>query len=75
MANVILGLFALLCFFIGYVYLFNPTLAVKWDNSRRQMLGQGSVRQNQAWKAQAKRRGIMSIIVGILFLAIAAGVI
>ena len=75
MDRVFLSLFALLCFFVGYVYLFNHSLAMRWDNSRRQVLGQDDVRQNQAWEARARRRGILSIVVGILLLAIVAGVI
>lgn len=75
MDRAFLVVFALLCFFIGFVYLFRPALAMKWDNSRRRVLGQDDVRQNEAWEARARRRGIMSIVVGILFLAIAVGVI
>jgi len=75
MGSVFLSFFALLCFFMGYVYLFNRKLAARWDNSRRRMLGQTDVVRNAAWEAKATRRGIFAIITGILLLAIVFGVI
>ncbi len=61
--------FALLCFFVGYVYLFNHDLAAKWDNSRRKVLGQNAVERTTYWKNRARLRGVMSIAAGLLCLA------
>lgn len=73
MDSAFLGLFALMCFFLGYVYLFNHTLALKWGNSRRRVLGRVGLTRNAAWEVGARRRGIFAIITGVLLLAIVAG--
>lgn len=75
MDRILLALMALLCFYLGYTYLFNRDLAAKWDNSRRRTLGQDDLLRNAAWEGGARRRGILSMVVGILLLAIAAGVL
>ena len=75
MGNAILTLFAVLCFFVGYVYLFDREQAQKWDNSRRRVLKQGDLTRDSAWEAKATRRGIYSIITGVLMLAVVTGVL
>jgi len=70
MDTIILSTFALLSFGIGYVYLFQHDLAAKWDNSRRQVLGQEAVERDARWRNRARLRGVMSIAVGVLLLAI-----
>ncbi len=75
MDRVILILFALLSLFIGYVYLFRPELAYKWDNSQRHFRGVERSAQDAKWESRARRRGISAIILGIFLLAIVTGVI
>jgi hypothetical protein len=75
MGNVLLGLLALLSFYIGYVYLFNQDLAARWDSSRMKMLGSRVLERNEHWEARARRRGISAIIVGLLLLGLMTGVI
>ena len=75
MGNVLLGLLALLSFYIGYVYLFNQDLAAKWDSSRMRVLGNQVLERNERWENRAKRRGISAIIVGLLLLGLLTGVI
>ena len=75
MGSALLAVFALLFFFMGYVYLFDRERAEKWDNSRRRVLNQDDLTRNAAWEAKATRRGIFAIITGVLLLAIVAGVL
>lgn len=75
MGNVLLGVLALLSFFIGYVYLFNLDLAARWDGARMKMLGNHVLERNERWENRAKRRGISAIIVGLLLLGLMTGVI
>lgn len=75
MGNVLLGLLALLSFYIGFVYLFKPELAARWDGARLKMLGNRTLERNERWESRAKRRGISAIIVGLLLLGLMTGVI
>ena len=75
MGNIILGILAVLSFYIGWVYLFKHDLAEKWDSNRRRALGQSNLVRNAAWEVRATRRGISAIIVGILLIAMMTGVI
>ncbi len=75
MDQLLLGLLALVSFYIGYVYLFRHDLAHRWDASRRKVLNQTDVIRNATWEARARRRGISAIVVGVLLLAIAAGIL
>jgi hypothetical protein len=75
MGDVLLGLLALLSFYIGYVYLFNQDLAARWDGARMKMLGNRTLERTERWENRAKRRGISAIIVGLLLLGLMTGVI
>ncbi len=75
MGNAFVSLFAVLCFFVGYVYLFDRERAAKWDNSRRRVLKQDNLTRNAAWEAKATRRGIYAIVTGVLLLGIVSGVL
>jgi len=75
MDRVILGVFALLSFYVSYVYLFNHEQAYKWDNSQRHFRGVERGAQDSAWEARARRRGVSALLLGLFLLAIVTGVI
>jgi hypothetical protein len=75
MDRVFLGVFALLSFYVGFVYLFNQAQALRWDNSQRQLRGLSEVRQDATWEARARRRGISAFFLGAFLLAIVLGVL
>lgn len=75
MGDVLLGLLALLSFYIGYVYLFNQELAASWDGAWMKMLGNRTLERTERWESRAKRRGISAIILGLLLLGLMTGVI
>ena len=75
MDRMILSLFALLSFYIGFVYLFRRDLAARWDSSRKRALGRADVVRDKAWEAGATRRGASALVVGVLLLAIVTGVL
>jgi hypothetical protein len=75
MDRVLLGMLAVLSFYIGYIYLFNRDLAARWDSSRRRTLHQSELIRNAVWEARATRRGIFAFISGFLLLAIMTGVL
>jgi hypothetical protein len=75
MGNALLGLLAVLCFYIGVVYLFKRDLAARWDASRRRALSQSDLLRDARWEASATRRGVFAIIAGVILLAIMTGVL
>ena len=75
MDRVILIMFAALSLFVGYVYLFKPDLAIKWDNSQRHFRGVERKSQDEAWRRRARHRGVSAFILAVFLLAIASGVL
>jgi hypothetical protein len=75
MDRVLLSLFALLSFYIGYAYLFNHDLAARWETSRRRTLGQDDLVRDSKWEARARFRGISAIVLGLFLLAVATGMV
>jgi hypothetical protein len=75
MDKMILGLFGVVCLYIGYIYLFNHERAFQWDNSQRLFRGVSKTIQDEAWQRRARRRGVSAILLGVFLLAIVAGVL
>jgi hypothetical protein len=73
MDKMILGLFGVVCFYIGYIYLFNHERAFQWDNSQRLFRGVSKTRQDEAWQRRARRGGVSAILGGVFLRGMVAG--